>query len=430
MNRQRRSYGVAAGLLLAFALALVLALSVFELRFAPSEHGPASASGGQPALVLPAIAAFKAQVDGRPPSPGKSIEVCGFGRIAVEEAAALSHELDRLLARPSPALVSALSAMQASGHAADQALAHYIEAVLSSGAAQRNASARTGENCVTQPACADRLAAIGRDAAIPYIGPLIRLAEEGKDEVAIALAVQACTRQTEVAVRGCERLTRRYLAESDPDIAAAWIYVANDAARRQDTAAQAAAMARAASAKRFDTYAERLLAPLLQSSSGSHSDRDRLAMHMQVTGVFAAWPMPDTSILREWCSATAMQDAGRRRECNQLAEMMVSQNHTTYGLLAGIALAKRLDWPQERVERLALEWDAIQFLMAEEQPAVTDELSCGALQRAEQTLRSLFQHGELGRHRQRIVSSGRSVDQLAQAWRLRSAQAVAPGAAR
>jgi len=77
-----------------------------------------------------------------------------------------------------------------------------------------------------------------------------------------------------------------------------------------------------------------------------------LMLAIEVIGVEAAWSLPGYQALYDLCKTSTLRDANRRQTCTAVSELLVEHSDTLLERGIGIAIGKRLGWPDERIERL------------------------------------------------------------------------------
>ena len=344
-----------------------------------------------------------------------TVDVCGVGRLVIKEPNDVPVELRRQFQRME-ALTRAIVELGAKAEPSDRAIALRFEALL---AAQRATSAVVAgsRDCENNEQCMAAAEQIGEQAGAPFLQALAQLADENRDPVALVLAYNVCRKPSQSHPQPCDRLTATRWTELDPDNGAAWMELANEAARRNDEAVRAQAMARAAAATHFNLYMEQLFRPLDNAGLRDAGPVERLAAQLLVTGVVAAVPLSYQETTR-YCDNKVLGDPQRRTQCDRLATLLVETDTTLIGHSIGTHLGELVGWPAERIAALKEEHDAINAAASSDmQPQ--DFLTCESLQFAEQRSADMLRYGEHGSFQRAIERSGRSRQDLAREWRER-----------
>ena len=247
---------------------------------------------------------------------------------------------------------------------------------------------------------------------------LVQLAVGTKDPAAFALANTKCANQGEnIAAPGaCPQLSLEDWARADADNAVPWLQLAAKARRDGDAAAEGAAIARAAQARRYESYNWSLLSFARASMPSDATATERWILTTQVIGVEAAMATPYQSLFK-YCSADALGNPTIHRQCNSLAELMVSKSPTLVEFSIGKSLGARVGWPQERVENLTQELRAWQEILNRESTADPKQpYSCDSVAKGNAFMSQWDELGERGLATQAIERSGESVAELARKY--------------
>jgi hypothetical protein len=179
---------------------------------------------------------------------------------------------------------------------------------------------------------------------------LARLALASQEEPVYTLALQACGRYAEAPAGACLLLNRARLAQLAPDNLHAWLALAAEAAARDDEAAEADAMRRAARATRAEGHAElpaALLAPALRPPVPA---LQRTLLMGLAHSIGDGWRLTQTNHADRHCSAEALQaDAGRATVCEAVARTLVEQGRSVADIGSGLTIGTALGWPEVRL---------------------------------------------------------------------------------
>jgi len=262
-----------------------------------------------------------------------------------------------------------------------------------------SATACTGLDCETNRRAAARVSE-ARDT-------LARMAATTSDPRVYALAFNTCGR-AQPAEGACQLLNPEQWARLDPDNAAPWLFVLEQAAQRRDAAAQSEALFRLSTSARSDQYFFAVPGLVIE-----HLPTDEAAMPAVLTlaanaiGIAAAWSMPGYQTLLEQCKPSALRDANRRQTCGAAAELLVERSDTLLDLGIGVALGKRLGWPEDRIDRLRGEQSAyLESLGTSSALGPAD--GCVGIRRDLGTVGRHARLGEVGALREWVAQSGRS----------------------
>lgn len=353
-------------------------------------------SGAWAAVVL-AIAALLAP---RAAAATETFEVCGVGRVPVDE-------LGRLPPMATPALDALLDRLASSDKADERAIGLVNRHAVTIGRARHSAlaSCRAGPQC-EKDAHAAAQAAGAADAAL-----LRAHALQSRDRTARALALHLCD-WTNWREQACQAQAATLWVEVDQDNVLAWLALAGASAGapgRFD-----AALAGAANARRAEHYYQRRTVTLGPEATPF----DQLSV---IDFAANATVFLDYGALIEGCSAKALQDPLRRAQCQNILTVLAEQDTTFRGrsLALGIG-AHRLGWPAQRQDRLRALMNAEVELV--ERVGRENLLSCNATQEMYRHLLDVDRYGEIEAARLRVERSGLSIDELAAAQKRRRAQ--------
>ena len=274
-----------------------------------------------------------------------------------------------------------------------------------------------GETCGRDTACARRaaesLAEASRAAAGPKTEAIARLASASRDPTAYGLAIDACASDMAAVAPSCRLVSAEQWARLDADNAVPWLHIASAAASRRDAAAVADAYHRAAHARSNRLHGgafHDLLNASLPVDLGTSERMQALAL--AATAIASSWTLPDYMPALEFCSPRAVLDSNRAQSCDGLATQLTDKAGTLVDLAVGIRLAEQLGWPEERIEDLRRQHDALSRVQVEAW-AETEPRNCSELAAAAEQGARLARLGEIGALREAVALSGKSIEQLA-----------------
>jgi hypothetical protein len=319
------------------------------------------------------------------------IEVCGVGKVKLDrdDWTATGKYLDALTRN---SRMRWLAALRTSDDSRARAAGLYLEGILDRDSPQKD-----------------------RDAAREE---LVQLALATKDAAIYALAHTKCIKSLEdyTSQSACPQLSLDDWTRADSDNAVPWLQLAAKARREGDGAAEAAAMAHASQAHQYEPYTWSLFSFAQAAMPNDVTAADRWILTTQVIGVEAAMPMPYQPLV-QYCSREAQSDIAVGRQCNALAELMVSNGGTLLDLSAGKRLGALVGWPAERVEKLTQEMKASMHAINEMTGMdPTQQWSCDSVARGNAYMSQLQELGERGVARQAIERSGESVAELSREY--------------
>jgi hypothetical protein len=383
------------------ALLLIAALVGFgcwlRLRPVAATSRPIAAAASLPAvrqragISIPApmpILAHKTPTQG---DPIDAIEICGVGKVKLDRSdlSAVSKYLDALTKN---SRLRWLATLRDSDDYRARASGLYLEGILDRDSPQKDP-------------------AIARDE-------LVQLAVGTQDPAILALAYTRCVKGSEdFTFQGaCPQLKLDDWTRADPDNAVPWLQLAAKARRENNPAAEAAAFAQAAQARRYDTYTWSLFSFAQGSMPNDVTASDRWILTTEIVGVEAAMPMPYMPLF-QYCSRDALSDATVHRECNALAELMVSKAATLIDLSAAKLLGAHVGWPAARLEKLTQEVHAsFQALNEMTWTNPRQQWNCDSVARGNEYMSQWDELNERGLAKQAIERSGESDAELSRKY--------------
>ncbi|MCW5666212.1 MAG: hypothetical protein KIT35_20465 [Piscinibacter sp.] len=244
------------------------------------------------------------------------------------------------------------------------------------------------------------LLAQGGDAAAQR-DRLATLATSSRDAQVQAYALRAC-RGAGPASSACQSLTPQAWVQIEADNGAAWLALSGDT--RLEPAVQLDALRQAARARRFETHGAALQGLVQAAAPAGTGELDRLAMARLVAALRGDWLV--TEPLRLHCSASALADPERSGLCDAIADMLATQGQSVPDLLQARDIGQRVGWPEDRLEALRDEADAL--LAFERRRADASELAnCGELVRLNAFYAEVGRLGQLAALRQAMQRSAR-----------------------
>ncbi len=367
-----------------------------ESTTAPDRAGADAPPGPAPVAALPA------------PAGADEVEICGGAWVRIAPDGRIDELSWREIAARALAAAreATLATMLASPDPEVAAAAHFYAATRAD---------------LPAPACEDAscaaLAAERAATAASHREALARLAQASIDPQVYAWAVRSCRAAGPAPGGFCQLVNAGQWARLDDANAGPWLEIAGQAAQRHDVEALDDALFHAASAARQDARSDALATRLIEHAPPG--DADLLGTYLlaiEARSLDAASALRAAPAVRT-CEGAALVDANRRETCNHLAELLVERSGSLRDRRLGATLARRLQWPEERLQRLADERDALRSVAAPERPSLDPGKGCAALRADVDRLAELGRLGEVAFLRQRVEASGRSEHELALALR-------------
>jgi hypothetical protein len=377
----------------ALVLLLIVAIPVAAVLVAKGRH-PTVVGSTKPhpieqALDHPTARPHTDVPVAKAPSTG-SIEVCGYGRLSTDtsDPGDVSRQIG-VLAKG--AQTRWLSALQDSSDLRARVAGLLLEGKVTGGESLRPVAERT-------------------------LGEAVQLAVGSGDPAVYAMTMSMCTVAAD-ADGVCRQLSLEHWATMDPDNAAPWLLIAGKARAQHDEAAEAAAFSHAAAAHKIDDYSDSLFAFAEAQLPQDVTPLERSYLAIEVIGVQSAVGRPTYSIAARHCPHDGMADDAARRECDSLAELLVTKGGTLLDLGVGTAIGERAGWSSERVKRLREQQHALMQVFVELEPPDSDGFwACDAVNHRNAYLTERVRIGELAAVRDMLERSGETVEAMAQRY--------------
>jgi hypothetical protein len=223
---------------------------------------------------------------------------------------------------------------------------------------------------------------------------VVQLAAGAGDPALYALALGLCRHTSSEAgvADACQRITVSEWTRLDPDNAVPWLLTAQAARSKSDTQAESLAFTKAATAHKIDDYSGSLFSFGLTELPQGIAPAEKMSLAIELIGLEAASISPAFSETSRYCSDTALKRDETRRECGDVAELLVSHSTDILTFTVGVRLGGRVGWSPERVKSLWQERDGLYGLLPDE----TRGVSCEFVNRTNAFLDRRAQLGELG----------------------------------
>jgi hypothetical protein len=407
------------GVLLILVALGAISFEAWQLR---EEAPPAAAvrleGFGRPSLaemlgqssVAPALLADRAgpaasgSASVAPLGPGE-IEVCGIGRLR-PDAESEADGVARLEAPARKAREQLLAAMGRSGDDTERAAALFIKGTM---VQQVWSAAASGVPATTAPR--------DKDA----VDDLARLAVSTRSPEVYAWALQACDRRGHDGP--CQMLSTEQWTRLDAGNAAPWLRMAEEAARRQDTAGVADAMYRAAQSSSFDTRTLGVVKRAMAQLPADGPPFSRFVVATELQGMNAVQAPMHAAVMGH-CGKNAMLDSNRLQACSAVAELLVQKGQSLVDRMMGVTLASRAGWPAERLQLLRDEMDAAFQVGLQLEPAEGRMYACDAVERQMRHYGAVAATGEWAALQGLVKRSPEGVAKLAAQRRVAAAKAA------
>jgi hypothetical protein len=337
------------------------------------------------------VAASAASAPARPAMAPDEAEVCGIGRVKVDETGQLKDMAP---------------VQQAAQGLRDRLLAQ----LLGSGDEQQRAAGLLLQSIFS---------AASGDAAPPPTHLLARdtlasMALSTRSPQVYAWAMRAC--QNDRLDGMCQLLKAEQWARLEPGNAIAWLQVGVDAQMRLDAAALAEAMYRVSHASRADTHWGALTGLVMSRVPSDTSVLAKGVLAEELMAIEAAVATPHL-IASQFCSEADLRDANRRQTCSAVAEVFQTRGTSLTDVGLSATLGERVGWPAERVDAVRDERDAVLQVYNQRAANVRERWSCASLDQTARRLVEVSQQGEIAVMRRALKQQAEAAPVLAQRYR-------------
>jgi hypothetical protein len=196
----------------------------------------------------------------------------------------------------------------------------------------------------------------------PVTNNLVLLAIQSDNPAIYALALGQCW-DTDYAMSAgpCQGLSWEHWSNIDPDNAMPWLWIAARDLRTNDADGVDQALAKAAAARRLESYAAEINATALAALPGETTPLEKAVAGSDLASTIRIVTPMAMFLL---CSQSATQKPLRRSECSSIATAIAKQGSTQIELRLASVLADRLELPQDLRDALQVEsknaWSIVQ----------------------------------------------------------------------
>ena len=223
---------------------------------------------------------------------------------------------------------------------------------------------------------------------------LVQLAAGAGDPAVYAIAIGLCNTKLSdpVAAGACQRISLSEWTRVDPDNAVPWLATAQEARRKGEPQAEAAAFARAADAHEINNVSDSLLSFGLSELPREITPAEKMAIGIELIGYEAAWAGPELTEIMRFCSVETLRQDDAHKECAAVAELLVNHGGTIINLAVGARLGEHVGWSAERLQGISQERVTLFQLLPDEQHGG----SCETVYRMNEFIDKRARLGELG----------------------------------
>lgn len=341
------------------------------------------------------------------------VEVCGM---SPSEAAYYVASDGKIGARPEATaalLAEAAGAIVQSADLRERATGLYIQAYLADSAGSEERELKDRE-CKT-PDCRRALTAAWAETRRNAARPLAELARQTRDPAIYAAAVHSCQKEE---TGGCIGISYAGWAKLEPENAAPWMMLSEQAKAAGDANGHAEALRHIATASRVD-FRLPDMRPLINTDAVTKAPIFAQAeLSNWLIGVVAATSISHGSALFSICLRDSSGNLERKSLCDKLASMTLDSERSATGLMLATVLASKLAWPDDKMLALKDERDLIMGLwMADSNPK--NPFGCEQITKDVQRSKATLTVGDRAFAKEQLARSGKSMREQVDDYRSR-----------
>ena len=349
---------------------------------------------------------------------GSKVEVCGLSDFDAAKYIAGDPEIDDKALTTALSSVSAQMVGREKPH--DKAFGLYVESRLAEWAAISAAQSKFricghDVDCIINILNTTKTLETAPASTAASTAPLVALALAERDPAIIAAALYACRGDRTGA---CATISYADWVAVEPDNAAAWLQLADDALGKKELAASDDALRRAAAASGYDlrvpSQASVWNADLIQAQS----PLVRASIGAQLASSQITTTSTPIYALNNYCRPEGL-DATHKKVCDTLANRLLDQDDTVIGLSIATFIGKRIGWDEARLRALRDE-KGVALGMMDDMSSGANMYSCEDLAKQIQETQPWLLKTDRALIRDRIANSGMSFIELVEKYRERS----------
>ena len=349
---------------------------------------------------------------------GPKVEICGLSDFEAAKYIAGDPEID------DKALNTALAAMRAqivgSEKPHDKAFGLYVESRLAEWAA---ISASQSElricqddfDCMINLLNTTKKVESAPASTAASIAPLVALALGERDPAIIAAALYACRGDRSGA---CATISYADWVAVEPDNAAAWLQMADDASLKKEPARRDDALRHAAAASGYDLRVPSLASVWNAELIQSQPPLVRSSIGLQLASSQITTTPAPIYAMSSYCRLDGLDDA-QKQLCDTLANKLLEQDDSVIGLSIAAFIGKKIGWDAARLQALR-DQKGVEMGMMIDMSSGASMYSCENLSKRIQETEAWLTKTDRALIRDRIAASGMSFAELVEKYRARS----------
>ena len=349
---------------------------------------------------------------------GPKVEVCGLSDFEAAKYIAGDTEIDDKALTTTLAAVRGQIAGNPNLH--DNAFGLYVESRLAEWAAISAAQSELricqhDFDCMINILNTTKRFETAPASTAVSTAPLVALALAGRDPAVIAAALYACRGDRTGA---CATISYADWVAVEPDNAAAWLQMADDASLKKEPARRDDALRHAAAASGYDLRVPSLASVWNTELIQTQSPLVRYSIGAQLASSQVTTTLAPINALSSFCRADGLDDA-QKRLCDALANKLLEQDDSVIGLAIAIFIGKKIGWDEARLQALR-EQKAVALGMMGDMSSGANMYGCENLAKQIQEAQSWLLKTDRALIRDRIANSGMSFAELVGKYRARS----------
>ena len=400
------------------AVVCVIAVSALVIAWQRANTTPEADKNATATSLPHHVKAFPTAIDQRPMllTTGKTVELCGYGQITVENGGDIYPAQVRAAATSTIGRV--LDAYIVDPDPSTRAIGLLVQA-LAQGSAVSDLYRSTRVGCDQDAECMQRAHTATVQAMRINAERLALEIATMREPKAYALALYSCRRAYPdgTKIGPCARVTPAQWALLEPENVIPWLAEASLAISRGDDFTRDTALQQAAAAKTSRLHWEAILAIAEHQLVKHAPPATRLAALAELLGMHAALQTPALQVIGQQCGHGVEKNVDRQHLCSGVATALAAGN-TLLELSIAARIGDRAGWSSDRTNVLQDKVDAIRQATGTSADS-TDFWSCKYLENVEAHTAALRRHGEVGAGERALEKASYAEGDLARQWRER-----------
>ncbi len=349
---------------------------------------------------------------------GPKVEICGLSDFEAAKYIAGDPEADTNAL--STTLSAVMDKLKQSENPRDQALGLYVQAHLANWVANsaEQAKLRICEGdfeCIFKLIDPNKRLEIKPEVRATGIAPLVKLALSERDPAIIAAAIYTCRGDRTDA---CAAISYADWVAVEPENAAAWLLLADNASSNNELPVRENALRRAAAASGYDLRVPSLASVWNADLTQAQSPLELSSIGLQLATSQMITTLTPINAMVSYCRPDGLDDA-QKQLCDTLASKLLEQDDSVIGLSIAAFIGKKIGWDAARLQALR-DQKGVALGMMGDMSSGASMYSCENLSKRIQETEAWLTKTDRALIRDRIANSGMSFAELVEKYRARS----------